>query len=75
MIDAYYCFGEFDGVVLLEPPDDVAATAAVLAALGPGHIKSSRTTRLMTIEEGTEAMRRAGIVTYAGAPGMQANPT
>src|SRR6266568_4330695 len=69
LLDLYYCFGEYDGMAILELPDDTAATAAVLAAIAPGHVKSSRTTRLMSVEETMEAMRKAGSATYAGPTG------
>jgi uncharacterized protein with GYD domain len=72
LVDLYYCFGEYDGVVLLEMPDDSTATAFVIAAVGPGHIKSSRTTRLMTVDETTEAMKKAGQASYAPPSGMAA---
>ena len=65
----YYSFGEYDGVAIVELPDDTAATATILAALAPGHLKSSRTTRLMSVEETMEAMRKAGSATYAGPTG------
>jgi uncharacterized protein with GYD domain len=70
LVDLYYCFGEYDGVVLLEMPDDSAATAFVIAAVGPGHIRSSRTTRLMTVDETVDAMKKAGQATYAAPSGM-----
>jgi uncharacterized protein with GYD domain len=75
LVDVYYCFGDYDGVVLLEAPDDITATAVVLASVAPGHIKATKTTRLMTVEEGVEAMRKAGSVSYAAPPGMQAART
>jgi uncharacterized protein with GYD domain len=64
LVGLYYCFGEYDGVVLVEAPDDATATAMVIAAGAPGHLKATRTTRLMTVEEAMEAMRKAGSVTY-----------
>ena len=69
LLDLYYCFGEYDGVAILELPDDTSATATVLAAVAPGHVKSIRTTRLMSVEETMEAMRKAGSATYAGPTG------
>jgi uncharacterized protein with GYD domain len=73
LVDLYYCFGEYDGVVLIEAPDDVTATAMVLAAIAPGHVKSTRTTRLMTVDDTMEALRKAGSVTYAAPQGMQSS--
>ena len=74
LVDLYYCFGEYDGVVLAEMPDDTSATAVVIAAAAPGHLKATRTTRLMTVDETVEAMKKAGQVTYA-APSAMAQKT
>ncbi len=64
LIDLYYHFGEYDGVAIVEAPDDTAATAAAIAAVAPGHLKAIRTTRLMTVEETVAAMRKAGTLSY-----------
>ena len=71
LIDLYYHFGEYDGTVLFEAPDDTTATATVVAALSPGHIRASKTTRLMTVEEATAALRKAGGQSYEPPPGMR----
>lgn len=62
----YYCFGEFDGLVIYEAPDETAALAAILAVISPGHLKTTKTTPLFTMETTLEAMRKAGAVTYRG---------
>ena len=72
LVDVYYCFGEYDGVLLAELPNDTAATAAVIAAVAPGHVRATRTTRLMTINEAMEAMKQAGTVAYAAPSAMAA---
>lgn len=64
LIDAYYCFGEYDVVVLVELPDDTSATAVAMAVITAGHLKAYKTTKLFTVEETMEAMRKAGSVTY-----------
>ena len=66
LVGLYYCFGEYDGVVLAEMPDDIAAIATSLAAVVPGHIKSIKTTKLFTVEETMEAMRKAGSIAFQG---------
>jgi uncharacterized protein with GYD domain len=68
LVSLYYAFGDYDGVFIGEAPDDATAAAIVLAAVSPGHVKSTKTTRLLTVEEAMEAMRKAGSVTYR-APG------
>jgi uncharacterized protein with GYD domain len=64
LIELYYGFGEYDGVLLIEAPDDVTVTAALLAAIAPGHIKAIKTTKLLTVEEAMQAMRKAGGLSY-----------
>jgi uncharacterized protein with GYD domain len=66
LVGVYYCFGEYDGVVLSEAPDDTAAMALAIAAVTPGHVKAIRTTKLFTVEETMEAMRKAGSAGYQG---------
>ncbi|MDP8923366.1 MAG: GYD domain-containing protein [Chloroflexota bacterium] len=66
LVELYYSFGDFDGVVLFEAPDDTTATAGLIAALGPGHLKAIKTTKLLSVDETLEALRRAGSLTYAG---------
>ena len=59
LINLYYTMGEYDGVVILEAPDDTTAMAIVLAAAAPGHLKTTRTTRLIPPSEAVAAMRKA----------------
>ena len=66
LISFYFCFGEYDVVVLVELPDDSAATALALAAVSPGHLKAYKTTKLFTVEETMEAMRKAGSLAFQG---------
>lgn len=64
LVNLYYCFGDYDGVVLLELPDDTAAIVARLAALSRGFLKVSTMTKLFTVEETMEAMRKAGRLAF-----------
>lgn len=66
LISFYYSFGEYDGVALYEAPDDTAASALALAAVSPGHLKAYKTTKLFTVEETMEAMRKAGSLAFQG---------
>ena len=65
-ISLYFCFGEYDVVVLVELPDDSAATAVAMAAVSPGHLKAYKTTKLFSVEETLEAMRKAGSLAFQG---------
>ncbi len=66
LIGLYFCFGEYDVVALTDMPDDTAALATSLAAVSPGHLKAIKTTKLFTVEETMEAMRKAGSLAFQG---------
>src|SRR4051812_30408788 len=54
-----YCLGDYDVAIIYSAPDDTTATAVALAALAPGHLKSYKTTKLLSPEEFLEASRKA----------------
>ena len=56
----YYAFGDYDLVGIMEMPDNVSAAAVSLAVSGGGATKTVKVTPLMTVEEGIEALKRAG---------------
>ncbi|MDQ3702975.1 MAG: GYD domain-containing protein [Chloroflexota bacterium] len=63
-IAAYYCFGEYDGVILAELPDDAHAAAFSVAANAAGHNRAFKTTVLLPVEEAMVAMRLAAGLEY-----------
>ena len=69
MLSMYYAPGKYDGFVIFEVPDDVTCMAGVLAAIAPGHLKGTKTTRLFSVEEAMQAMRKAGELAYPGPKG------
>ncbi len=64
MVSFYNSFREYDGVIIFEAPDEGTAAAGVLAAVAPGHLKSVKTTTLLSVEDAMQAMRRAGEATF-----------
>lgn len=60
LLGLYYCMGEYDGIVLFEVPDDISASAVSLAVKASGMMKVNEVTRLFTVDEALEAMRKAG---------------
>src|SRR5919199_5773099 len=66
MLSLYYSFGEYDGVFIYEAPDESTAATAILAAISPGHVKTVKTTTLLTVEDTMEVLRKAGAMTYRG---------
>ena len=65
LLGLYYTMGDHDGFILYESPDAASATAGIMAALGAGHLKSSHTTSVFTMEEMMEIWRKAGGQHYA----------
>ena len=57
-------FGEYDAVAIVDMPDNASAAAFSLAASAGGGVRAFKTTPLMTVEEGMEAMKKAGDVGY-----------
>ncbi len=64
LISFYASTGEYDALVITEMPDNVAAAAISIAASAGGAVNDVKVTPLLTIEEGMEAMRRAGEAGY-----------
>jgi len=52
--------------VLAELPDDNAALTIAIAGVSPGHLKAYKTTKLFSVEETLEAMRKAGSLAFQG---------
>jgi uncharacterized protein with GYD domain len=55
----WFAFGEYDVVVVVTVPDNVSAAAFAIAAAAGGAVKAIKTTPLISVEEGVEAMRKA----------------
>ncbi len=43
--------------------------AGILAAITPGHLKATMTTKLFSMEEAMQGMRKAGEMAYPGPKG------
>ena len=54
-----YPFGEYDVLAIYEAPDDTAAAALALAFGAGGAVKAAKTTRLLSGQEWTDALRKA----------------
>lgn len=60
----WLAFGKYDIVGIAEMPDNVSAAAIAMAIGSSGGMSAYSTTPLMTMAEGTEAMKKAGGVGY-----------
>ena len=64
LIGFWYALGEFDGVILVEAPDNSTATALAMLVGGSGALSRFETTPLLDMDEAQEAMRKAAAATY-----------
>ncbi len=60
----WFSFGEYDIAGIAQFPDNSSAAALALAVSAAGAASATHITPLMTIDEGTEAMRKAGDAQY-----------
>jgi uncharacterized protein with GYD domain len=56
---AWLAFGEYDIVGVVEMPENTDAAAFAMAIAAGGAAKTFKTTPLLSVEEGIEAMRKA----------------
>ena len=60
----WLAFGEYDAIAIIEMPNNVSAAAFSFAVSAGGGVKAVKTTPLMTVEEGLEAMTKADSCGY-----------
>jgi uncharacterized protein with GYD domain len=60
----WYSFGEHDGVVLIEAPNNVSAAAFSVGISAGGSLRSAETTVLLTVEEAIEMLGKAQGLPY-----------
>jgi uncharacterized protein with GYD domain len=68
MVGAWYCFGEYDLVIIADVPNIESMAAIALAVAAGGAIKSGKTTPLMTGAQGVEALKKADAVAKTYKP-------
>jgi len=61
---AFFAFGDYDLVAIVDMPSNVEAAAFSLAAAAGGATRSIKTTPLLTTAEGIAAMKKAAMSGY-----------
>ena len=69
LLGFWFAFGEFDGVFIVEAPDNTAAAALSMVVGGSGALSSLETTVLLGMDEAQDAMRKAAAATYRAPTG------
>lgn len=64
-VSAYFSFGEYDLVGVIEMPGNLDAAGFAMAVAGGGACRTFRTTPLLTTSEGLDAMKKAAGIGYA----------
>jgi uncharacterized protein with GYD domain len=59
LVNSWFAFGDHDVVLIVEMPDNVSAAAFSVAAMAGGGLRAIKTTPLLELAEGVEAMKRA----------------
>ena len=67
LLGYWYSFGDFDGVALIEGPDNSVAAAIAMAIGGTGEVSKLQTNVLLTMDEARDAMRKAATATHLPA--------
>jgi uncharacterized protein with GYD domain len=62
LVGGWLAFGDYDLVVIADMPDNESMAAVALAVGAGGAIKASKTTVLMTGDQGVAALNKAGAV-------------
>jgi uncharacterized protein with GYD domain len=70
LVGAWYCFGEYDLVIIADMPNAESMAAVSLAVGAGGAVKSAMTTVLMSGAEGVAAIRKATTVANAYKPAL-----
>jgi uncharacterized protein with GYD domain len=68
LVGGWYCFGEYDLVIIADVPNAECMAAIALAIGAGGAVKSAQTTALMSGAEGVAAMTKAASVASAYKP-------
>lgn len=63
-----YCFGDYDGAIIYEAPDDTAAVSVALVVAAGGAVKSAGTTKLLSGQEWIAALQKAQGITSSYRP-------
>ena len=64
IVGIWYAFGESDLFVVLEMPDNISMAAFALAVAAGGAVSAAKTTVLLSLEDGLDALGKASGSSY-----------
>jgi len=59
LLSFYFSFGEYDGLLIADMPDNITTLTASMVAAAGGGTTQLKTTILITMEEASEALKKA----------------
>ena len=68
LVGSWYCFGEYDLMIIVDVPGNESMAAIALAISAGGAIKSAKTTVLMSGDEAVAGMKKAEAVAKVYKP-------
>jgi uncharacterized protein with GYD domain len=68
LVGGWYCFGEYDLMIIADVPNNESMAAIALAIAAGGAVKAAKTTVLMSGAEAVAGMQKAGVVSKVYKP-------
>jgi uncharacterized protein with GYD domain len=68
LVGSWYCFGEYDLMIVADVPNNESMAAIALAIAAGGAVKSAKTTVLMSGDEAVAGMKKAEAVAKVYKP-------
>lgn len=68
LVGSWYCFGDYDLIIIADVPDNESMAAIALAIASGGAVKSAKTTVLMSGAEAVAGMKKAEAVAKVYKP-------
>jgi uncharacterized protein with GYD domain len=65
VVGSWFCFGEYDVVLVSELPDNVSAAAFAVAVSAGGALKANKTTPLLSADDMLQMLNKAGKTGYS----------
>ena len=70
LVGSWYCFGEYDLIIIADVPDNASMTAIAVGVAAGGAVKSAKTTELMSGADAVAGMKKAEAVTRTYKPAL-----
>lgn len=68
LVGSWYCFGEYDLMIVADVPNHESMAAIALAIAAGGATRSAKTTVLMSGDEAVAGMKKAQVVSHIYTP-------